>query len=400
AIAARKAGAAIGKATKQSGAFVLTGGHRHTRDIALGICLGAYAFVAHKSDDSKDIPTVTVTGPRPDETRGALDQARALADGVCFARDLTNEPANVLGTVEFANRLNALSDLGLKVSVLEEDALAELGMAALLGVGQGSASPSKVVVMEWQAGGAEPPLALVGKGVVFDTGGISLKPAGGMEEMTMDMGGAGVVAGVMKAIALRKANANVIGLVGLVENMPDGTAQRPGDVVRTMKGDTVEVINTDAEGRLVLCDVMWHAQEAFKPAAMIDLATLTGAIITAIGDHKAGVFCNDETLATRLLEACEAEDEGAWRMPLGKAYAKQLESRIADVKNVGGRKAGAVTAAEFLHRFVQDGVPWAHIDIAGVALPGAATPYAPKGATGWGVLALDRLIANHFEGDG
>ncbi len=232
---------------------------------------------------------------------------------------------------------------------------------------------------------------------MFDTGGISLKPAAGMEDMTMDMGGAGTVAGVMKALALRKAKANVVALVGLVENMPDARAQRPGDVVKSMKGDTIEVINTDAEGRLVLCDVMWYAQEQFKPAAMIDLATLTGAIIIGLGHENAGVFSNDDSLCDAFLAAARAEGEGAWRMPLGAAYDRQLKSLIADMKNVGGRPAGSITAAQFLQRFVKEGTPWIHLDIAGVASVKAESPYAPKGATGWGVLALNRLIADRYE---
>ena len=292
-----------------------------------------------------------------------------------------------------------MTKLGLKVEVLEEADLEKLGMGALLGVGQGSESPSKVVVMQWDGGKkGDAPFALVGKGVVFDTGGISIKPAGGMEEMTMDMGGAGVVAGVMRTLALRKAKANVVGLVGLVENMPDGRAQRPGDVVTSMKGDTIEVINTDAEGRLVLADVLWYAQDRFKPTGVIDLATLTGAIIVGLGHENAGVFSNDDRLCNAFLKAAGAEGEGAWRMPMGPAYDKMLKSRIADMKNVGGRPGGSITAAQFLKRFVQDGMPWIHLDIAGVALPPSETALAPKGATGWGVMALNRLIADTMEG--
>jgi leucyl aminopeptidase len=268
----------------------------------------------------------------------------------------------------------------------------------LLGVGLGSETPSKVVVMQWSGGGTEAPFAFVGKGVVFDTGGISIKPAGGMEDMTMDMGGAGVVAGVMRTLALRRAKANVVGLVGLVENMPDGRAQRPGDVVRSMKGDTIEVINTDAEGRLVLADVMWYAQQRFKPTGMINLATLTGAIIVALGHENTGVFSNDDGLCDAFLSACKAEGEGAWRMPMGDAYDAKLKSRIADMMNVGGRDGGAITAAQFLKRFVKDGMPWCHLDIAGTALVKSDTTLAPKGATGWGVMALDRLIRDKFEG--
>ena len=243
----------------------------------------------------------------------------------------------------------------------------------------------------------EAPFALIGKGVVFDTGGISIKPAAGMEDMTMDMGGAGVVAGVMRTLALRKAKANVVGLVGIVENMPDGRAQRPGDVVKSMKGDTIEVINTDAEGRLVLADVLWYAQERFAPRGMINLATLTGAIIIALGHENTGVFSNDDALCNAFLAAAKAEGEGAWRMPMGDAYDAKLKSRIADMMNVGGRDGGAITAAQFLQRFVKPDVPWCHLDIAGTALLKADSTLAPKGATGWGVMALDRLIRDKFE---
>ncbi len=237
----------------------------------------------------------------------------------------------------------------------------------------------------------------MGKGVVFDTGGISLKPAAGMEEMTMDMGGAGVVAGVMRTLALRRARANVVGIVGLVENMPSDRATRPGDVVTSMKGDTIEVINTDAEGRLVLADILWYAQEKFKPVAMIDLATLTGAVIIALGHENAGVFANDDAFCRKFLKAAEAEGEGAWRLPLGDAYDKKIKSRIADMQNVGGRPAGSITAAQFLQRYVKEDTPWLHLDIAGVALIKEDSAYAPKGATGWGVMALNRLVADQFE---
>ncbi len=265
-------------------------------------------------------------------------------------------------------------------------------------MGQGSDSPSKVVVMEWKGADDEaPPFALVGKGVCFDTGGISLKSPTGMEEMTMDMGGAAVVAGVMRLLALRRSPAHVVGLVGLVENMPSANAQRPGDVVTTMKGDTVEVINTDAEGRLVLADVLWYAQERFKPVGMINLATLTGAIIVALGAENAGVFSNDDALAGAFLKAAGAEGEGAWRMPMGPGYDEKLKSRVADLKNVGGREGGAVIAAQFLGRFVKPEQPWIHLDIAGVTLGKCETALAPKGATGWGVRALDRLIRDRYE---
>jgi leucyl aminopeptidase len=321
-----------------------------------------------------------------------------VAEGVFFARDLVNEPANVLTTHDFAARLAAMHELGLDVEILEEEDLFRLGMGALLGVGQGSESPSKVVVMQWKGGPADQqPFALVGKGVVFDTGGISIKPAAGMEEMTMDMGGAATVAGVMRTLAMRKAKANVVGLVGLVENMPDGRAQRPGDVVRSMKGDTIEVINTDAEGRLVLADVLWYTQERFKPSGIVDLATLTGAIIVALGHENTGVFSNDDDLCNALLRAARAEGEGAWRMPMGDAYDAKLKSRIADMMNVGGRDGGAITAAQFLQRFIRPDMPWVHLDIAGTALLKSESTLAPKGATGWGVMALNRLVREKFE---
>jgi leucyl aminopeptidase len=282
--------------------------------------------------------------------------------------------------------------------VLDEARLAKLGMGALLGVGQGSESPTKVVVMQWNGGKKkDQPLALVGKGVVFDTGGISIKPAAGMEEMTMDMGGAGVVSGVMHTLARRKAKANVVGLVGLVENMPDGRAQRPGDIVTSMKGDTIEIINTDAEGRLVLADVLWYAQERFKPCGMVDLATLTGAIIIALGHENAGVFSNNDNLAGAFLAASTAEGEGACRMPLAPAYDGLIKSQLADMKNTGGRPGGSITAAQFLQRFVKDDMPWVHLDIAGVALLSKDSTLAPRGATGWGVMALDRMVRDMFE---
>ena len=396
---ARAAGVALAKARRDAEVLVCLGNHKQSAQVVMGMALRDYGFDAHKTADSgDDARKVTVMSTTPAALKEASAPLLAIAEGVFFTRDLVNEPANHLTTTEFANRLEDMQNIGLIVEVLEEDKLEELGMGSLLSVGQGSDSPSKVVVMKWMGGEEnDAPLALVGKGVVFDTGGISLKPAGGMEDMTMDMGGAGVVAGAMRALALRKAKANVVGLVGLVENMPSGNATRPGDVVTSMKGDTIEVINTDAEGRLVLCDVMHYAQETFKPAGMIDLATLTGAIIIGLGHENAGVFSNDDKLCNAFLKAAAAEGEGAWRMPLGKAYADQLKSRIADVKNVGGRPAGSITAAEFLHRFVQDGTPWIHLDIAGVASVKADTAYAPKGATGWGVMALNRLVEDMFE---
>ncbi|WP_135449057.1 leucyl aminopeptidase [Tabrizicola caldifontis] len=395
---ARKAGAAAGKAHGAGGTLILAEGHPRAADIAFGLALRAYDFDSHKTGEKKAPGPAILAVTNPEAVARAAAPMAAVAEGVFFTRDLVNEPANVLTTNDFAARLAAMQELGLHVEILEEDQLRKLGMGALLGVGQGSESPSKVVVMEWRGGGKdEAPFALIGKGVVFDTGGISIKPAAGMEEMTMDMGGAGVVAGVMRTLALRKAKANVVGLVGLVENMPDGRAQRPGDVVKSMKGDTIEVINTDAEGRLVLADVLWYAQERFKPSGMINLATLTGAIIIALGYENAGVFSNNDDLCNAFLDAAKAEGEGAWRMPMGEAYDQRLKSRIADMMNVGGREGGAITAAQFLARFVKPEVPWCHLDIAGTTLAKADTTLAPKGATGWGVMALDRLIRERFE---
>ena len=395
---ARKAGASLAKLSSGKDMLVMAGNQIRSEDLAMGIALRSYDFDVHKTKDSEDPGTVTISHSKHDEAEAAFAPQYAVADGVRMTRDLTNEPANVLTTTEFADRLDEMKSLGLEVEVLEEDQLAKLGMRTLLSVGQGSVSPSKVVVMQWKGGDKDDaPLALVGKGVVFDTGGISLKPAGGMEDMTMDMGGAGVVAGTMRALAKRKAKANVVGLVGLVENMPSGNATRPGDVVTSMKGDTVEIINTDAEGRLVLCDVMWYAQDRFEPVGMIDLATLTGAIIIGLGHENAGVFSNNDTFCDAFLKSAKAEDEGAWRMPLGDAYDKLLKSRIADMKNVGGRPAGSITAAQFLQRFVKEETPWIHLDIAGVASVSSETSYAPKGATGWGVRALSRFVQDNFE---
>ncbi len=395
---ARKAGAAVGRSHGAGGSLVLAEGHPRAADLAFGLAMRAYGFDAHKTA-VKTVPgPVTLMATNPEAVARTASPMAAVAEGVFFTRDLVNEPANVLTTDDFAARLAAMQELGLDVEILEEAQLAKLGMGALLGVGQGSESPSKVVVMQWRGGPKdEAPFALVGKGVVFDTGGISIKPAGGMEEMTMDMGGAGVVAGVMRTLALRKAKANVVGLVGLVENMPDGKAQRPGDVVRSMKGDTIEVINTDAEGRLVLADVLWYAQERFNPTGMINLATLTGAIIVALGHENTGVFSNDDGLCNAFLAAAKAEGEGAWRMPMGEAYDAKLKSRVADMVNSCGRDGGSITAAQFLARFVKPETPWCHLDIAGTALLKTDSTLAPKGATGWGVMALDRLIRDRFE---
>ena len=397
--AARRAGVAVVKRRGEEDLLVLAGTLRYADSLFQGIALRSYSFQAHKtSRDHKSFGKVLFSHNKIENLTPLLDTSLAITEAVFFTRDLVNEPANILTTTSFAERLMDLTALGLEVEVLEEAQLKELGMRALLGVGQGSASPSKVVVMQWNGGAADQqPLALVGKGVVFDTGGISLKPSLGMQDMTMDMGGAAVVCGTMMALAKREAKANVVGLVGLVENMPSGTAIRPGDVITSMKGDTIEVLNTDAEGRLVLCDVMWYAQERFNPVAMIDLATLTGAIIVGLGHENAGVFSNDDVLCNALLAAAKHENEGAWRMPLGDAYDKLLKSRIADMANIGGRPAGSITAAQFLQRFVKDSTPWAHIDIAGVAHVKSDSPHAPAGATGWGVMTLNRLVSDLLE---
>jgi leucyl aminopeptidase len=395
---ARAAGASLAKLRGQMDVLVMAGAVRRTAEVAYGFAMRDYAFEDHKTSAKPRAGEVRVMCGKVDEVQAAAKPLMAIAEGAFMTRDLTNAPANVLTTTTFAEQLAEMSALGLKVEVLEEADLEKLGMGSLLCVGQGSASPSKVVVMQWNGGAKDAkPLALIGKGVVFDTGGISIKPAAGMEDMTMDMGGAGVVSGVMRSLALRGAKANVVGLVGLVENMPSSTAVRPGDVVTSMKGDTIEVINTDAEGRLVLCDVMWYAQDRFAPAAMIDLATLTGAIIIGLGNDNAGVFSNNDAFCNAFLKAAQTEGEGAWRMPLGQCYDDLLKSRIADMKNVGGRAAGSITAAQFLQRFVKGDTPWIHLDIAGVASVKSETALAPVGATGWGVAALNRLVSDMYE---
>lgn len=396
----RRAGVALGRVMGDKGILVLGGSVRHPVELVLGAVLRAYAFTTHKTAEAKPAGALTLMVANPAAIEAEVGAALAVTEGVFLTRDLVNEPANHLTTTEFATRLAAMADLGLKIYILEEKDMQKLGMGALLSVGNGSISPSKLVVMEWQGGAkGEAPLALVGKGVVFDTGGISMKPAAGMEDMTMDMGGAGVVAGVMHTLARRKARANVVGLVGLVENMVSDRATRPGDVITSMKGDTIEVINTDAEGRLVLADVLWYAQDKYKPRGIIDLATLTGAIIVGLGHETAGVFANDDALCKAVLKAAEAEGELAWRMPMGEVYDEKLASQIADMKNVGGREAGSITAAQFLKRFVREDMPWVHLDIAGVASVKADTPYAPKGASGWGVMTLNRLVADMVERD-
>lgn len=395
----RRAGVALGRKLGDASLLLLAGSLKHPVEVVLGTVLRAYEFSIHKTAEAKTPGTLTAMVAKPSEVEAAATPALAVAEGVFFTRDLVNEPANHLTTTEFASRIEAMKDLGLKITILEEADMEKLGMGALLSVGLGSASPSKLAVMEWQGGPkGDAPLALVGKGVMFDTGGISIKPSAGMETMTMDMAGAGVVAGVMHTLARRQAQANVVGLVGLVENMVSDRATRPGDVVTSMKGDTIEVINTDAEGRMVLADVLWYAQETYKPRGVIDLATLTGAAIVALGHENAAALSTDDTLCNDVLKAAQAEGEGLWRMPLGKPYADMMKSQIADVKNSGGRPAGTITAAEFLHRFIREDMPWVHLDIAGVARTDSETRYAPKGASGWGVMTLNRLVANMLEG--
>jgi leucyl aminopeptidase len=370
--------------------------------LALGAQLRNYRFDKYKTKDKPEqklsLETLTVVLAGPAEARRAHDRLVPTIDAVFFTRDLVSEPANVLFPVEFARRARELTKLGVKIEILGEAEMKKLGMNTLLGVGQGSVRDSQLLVMRWMNGPkSQKPLALIGKGVCFDTGGISLKPAQGMEDMKWDMGGAGAVTGAMKLIAGRKARANVVGVCALVENMPDGNAQRPGDVVKSMSGQTVEVINTDAEGRLILCDAMWYAQEKFKPQAMVELSTLTGAIIVSLGHERAGLFSNNTQLSNKLRAAGSDVGEKLWRMPLGSNYDKLIDSDIADMKNVSnGRDGGSITAAQFLQRFVQPGVAWAHLDIAGVAWSNKGNSTTPKGATAFGVRLLDRWVADNF----
>ncbi len=370
---------------------------------AYGARLASYRFdryrTAEKAESLPALESLVVSSRDEADAEKAFAALDRVADAVFFTRDLVSEPANVIYPETLAKRAEALRELGVRLQVLDEKRMAALGMGALLGVAQGSARSPRLVVARWNGAARDrSPIAFVGKGVTFDTGGISIKPASNMEDMKWDMGGAGVVLGLMKALAGRRAKVNAVGIAGLVENMPSGTAQRPGDVVRTMSGQTVEVINTDAEGRLVLADAMWYCQDKFKPHTMIDLATLTGAVIVSLGHENAGLFANDDEVADRLLAAGQAVGEPVWRLPLGDAYDKLLKSDIADMKNVGGRWAGSITAAQFLKRFVRDGVKWAHLDIAGVTWSSKDAPTVPKGGTGFGVRLLDRLVAEHYEG--
>ncbi|MDY0884021.1 leucyl aminopeptidase [Dongia soli] len=371
--------------------------------IAYGANLRAYRFDKYKTKEKPEqkpsVKKLTILTSDPAAAKKLYEPLDKIAEAVNFSRDLVSEPGNVIYPASLAEQARSLKALGVEVEVLGEAAMKKLGMGALLGVGQGSDRESQLVVMRWNgAKNSKQPVAFIGKGVTFDTGGISLKPGAGMEDMKWDMGGSAAVIGAMRALAARKAKANVVGVVGLVENMPDGKAQRPGDIVTSMSGQTIEVLNTDAEGRLVLADAMWYAQENFKPHTMIDLATLTGAILIALGNHQAGMFSNDDKLAEQLSAAGKATGELLWRMPLAPAYDRLMDSPAADMKNISGsRNAGSVTAAQFLQRFVQKGVNWAHLDIAGMAWGDKDQPTCPKGATAFGVRLLDNLIATNFE---
>lgn len=371
-------------------------------NVALGARLASYRFDKYltKQDNDNGKPTLKAAkigvkgAAAAKKAYGPMDK---IADGVFFSRDLVSEPGNVIYPESLAAQCKELTKLGVKIEILGEKKMAKLGMDALLGVGLGSERESYIVVMSWDgAAKSKKPVAFVGKGVTFDTGGISLKPGPGMEEMKWDMGGSGTVIGLMKALAGRKAKVNVVGLVGLVENMPDGKAQRPGDIVKSMSGQTIEILNTDAEGRLVLADVLWYCQDRFKPEFIVDLATLTGAIIIGLGHEYAGMFANDDKLADRLYAAGTDTGEKVWRMPLHENYDKLIKSPAADMQNIGGRGAGSITAAQFLQRFVNK-TPWAHLDIAGMAWSKESKPTVPKGATGFGVRLLDRFVADNYE---
>ncbi|HTS93131.1 MAG TPA: leucyl aminopeptidase [Stellaceae bacterium] len=374
-------------------------------NLAHGAMLRSYRFdkyrTKEKPEQKPSLKELTVLTAATASARRAYAPLEKVGEGVFFTRDVVSEPANIIYPESFAREALTLRKLGVKVEVLDERDMKKLGMGALLGVGQGSAKPPRLVILQWRGNPRaknKAPVAFIGKGVTFDTGGISLKPAQGMEEMKWDMAGAGVVVGLMKALAGRKARVNAVGIAGMVENMPDGNAQRPGDIVKTMSGQTVEVLNTDAEGRLVLADALWYCQDRFKPQFMIDLATLTGAIVVALGHEYSGLFSNNDELSERLAAAGKAVEEPVWRMPLADAYDRQMDSDAADVKNIGnGRDAGSITAAQFLQRFVND-VPWAHLDIAGMAWSKKDAPLTPKGATAYGVRLLDRLVEDYYEG--
>jgi leucyl aminopeptidase len=370
--------------------------------IAAGVRLRAYKFDRYKTkkkdgEDAALRADISIAVDDVAAARKAFAPGAHVVDGVVTARDLVNEPPNVLFPVEFARRASQLRKLDVGVEILDVKAMTKLGMGALLGVAQGSTQPGRTVIMRWNGGKrGEPPVAFIGKGVCFDTGGISIKGAANMEDMKGDMGGAACVVGLMHALAARKAKVNAVGAIGLVENMPDGNAQRPGDIVTSMSGQTIEIINTDAEGRLVLADVLWYVAKKHKPKFMVDLATLTGAIMVALGTEYAGLFSNNDELAERLTKVGLATGERVWRMPLGPEYDKQIDSQFADVKNTGGRNGGSITAAQFLQRFVDD-TPWAHLDIAGTAMGAPKTEINQSWGSGFGVRLLDRLVAEYYE---
>jgi len=376
--------------------------------LAAGIVLRSYSFDKYKTrkdeadgngkETSAKPAKITIQCADPTAAKKVFAETQAVTDGVMLARDLVNEPANVLGPLEFAARAKELEKLGVKVEVLTEREMKKLGMGALLGVAQGSTRPPRLVVMQWNGGKAkDKPVAFVGKGVVFDSGGVSIKPASGMEDMKGDMGGAAAVTGLMHALAARKAKVNAVGIIGCVENMVDGNAQRPGDIVTSMSGQTIEVLNTDAEGRLVLADALWYCNDRFQPKFMVDLATLTGAIMVALGQNYAGLFSNDDDLAANLTSAGQVSQERVWRMPMGPEYDKMIDSKNADMKNIGGRHGGSITAAQFLKRFVKD-TPWAHLDIAGTAMGAQANEINQSWGSGFGVRLLDQLVRDHYEG--
>ena len=407
--ALERAGAALSARYLTSGETALgldlTGSQLDASEVAavlLGLRLRAWRHDAYrtrlKDEQKRSLDEVVVIGA-PEGTQAAWQIEQALADGVELTRELVAEPANVIYPESFVERVSKrLEGTGAEIIVLDEDDMRELGMGALLGVSQGSAKPARLLAIKWMGGAkAGKPTVFVGKGVTFDTGGISLKPPPGMEDMKWDMGGAGAVAGAMLSIARRKAKANVIGVCGLVENMPDGNAQRPGDIVTTMSGQTVEVLNTDAEGRLVLCDAITWVQKEFEPAAIVDLATLTGAMIISLGHEHGGVFSNNDRLADNLLAAGRASGDKLWRFPLSPEYDKLIDSPIADIKNVGPRYAGSITAAQFIQRFVENGTPWAHCDIAGMVWADKAGATWDKGATGFGVRLIDRFVRDTVE---
>jgi leucyl aminopeptidase len=370
--------------------------------VASGVRLRAYKFDRYKTrkkdgEDAAVRADVSIAVGDVVAARKAFAPDAHIVDGVIIARELVNEPPNVLYPVEFARRASRLRKLGVDVQVLDVKAMTKLGMGALLGVSQGSTQPGRTVIMRWNGGKrGDQPVAFIGKGVCFDTGGISIKPAGSMEDMKGDMGGAACVVGLMHALAARKAKVNAVGAIGLVENMPDGNAQRPGDIVTSMSGQTIEIINTDAEGRLVLADVLWYVAKKFKPKFMVDLATLTGAIIVALGTEYAGLFSNNDELSERLTKVGMETGERVWRMPLGPEYDKQIDSQFADMKNTGTRNGGSITAAQFLQRFVDD-TPWAHLDIAGTAMGAPKSEINHSWGSGYGVRLLERLVAEYYE---